>query len=134
MPKWISVLYFIYIHTEFRVKYRCKWRNTNIGYSSGGNQTYYNDDVIVIGDDSNNIPNHDVPTIIRRVGEMIDDIKEIRPNALLIIPAIPRRYDDSDSRDGYRDKIDRVNIFLQHKCKKSNKLHFLRHNIRFEDY
>ena len=96
--------------------------------------THADDDVIVIGAVTNNIPHHDVPTIIRRVGEMIDDIQEIRPNAHLIIPAIPRRYDDPDSRDVYRDKIDRVNIFLQHKCKKSNKLHFLRHNFRFEDY
>ena len=96
--------------------------------------THADDDVIVIGAGTNNIPHHDVPTIIRRVGEMIDDIQEIRPNAHLIIPAIPRRYDDPDSRDVYRDKIDRVNIFLQHKCKKSNKLHFLRHNFRFEDY
>ena len=40
------------------------------------------------------------------------------------IPAIPRRYDDPDTRDIYRDKIDRVNVFLQHKCKKSSKLHF----------
>ena len=96
--------------------------------------THADDDVIVIGAGSNNIPQHDVPTIIRRVGEMIDDIQEIRPNAHLIIPAIPRRYDDPDSRDIYRDKIDRVNVFLQHKCKKSSKLHFLRHNFRFEDY
>ena len=96
--------------------------------------THADDDVIVIGAGSNNIPHHDVPTIIRRVGEMIDDIQEIRPNAHLIIPAIPRRYDDPDSHDVYRDKIDRVNIFLQHKYKKSNKLHFLRHNFRFEDY
>ena len=87
--------------------------------------THADDDVIVIGAGSNNIPHHDVPTIIHRVGEMIDDIKEIRPNAHLIIPAIPRRYDDTDSRDVYRDKIDRVNIFLQYKCKKSHKLHFL---------
>ena len=47
--------------------------------------THADDDVIVIAAGSNNIPQHDVPTIIRWVGEMIDDIQEIRPNAHLII-------------------------------------------------
>ena len=36
--------------------------------------------------------------------------------------------------DIYRDKIDRVNVFLKHKCKKSSKLHFMKHNFCFADY
>ena len=96
--------------------------------------TRENDDVIVIAAGSNNIPSHDVATIIRRAGEMFDDLRYTRPNKQLVIPAIPRRYDDPDQSDVYRDKIERVNIFLEHKCKKNPKFHFLRHNFRFVDY
>ena len=96
--------------------------------------TRENDDVIVIAAGSNNIPSHDVATIIRRAGEMIDDLHYARPNTQLVIPAIPRRYDDPDQSDVYRDKIERVNIFLEHKCKKNPKFHFLRHNFCFVDY
>ena len=73
--------------------------------------------VIVIAAGSNNIPSHDVATIIRHVSEMIDDLHYARPNTQLVIPAIPRRYDDPNQREVYRDKIERVNIFLEHKCK-----------------
>ena len=83
---------------------------------------------------TNNIPRCDVPTIIRRAGEMIDDLHEMRPNARLQIPAIPRRYDDPDHRDICRDKINKVNSFLEHKCKKNPNCHFLKHNFCFEDY
>ena len=96
--------------------------------------TRADDDVIVLAAGSNNIPQYDVATIIRRAGEMIDDLRELRPHAHLVIPAIPRRYDDPDHRDLYRDKIDRVNVFLQHKCKKSSRLHFLKHDFCFGDY
>ena len=75
-----------------------------------------------------------VPTIIRRAGEMIDDLHEMRPNARLIISAIPRRYDDPDHRDIYRDKINKVNSFLEHKCKRTPNFHFLKHKFCFEDY
>ena len=60
------------------------------------------DDVIVIAAGSNNIPSHDVATIIRLAGEMIDDLHYTRPNTQLVIPAIPRRYDDPDQSDIYR--------------------------------
>ena len=65
---------------------------------------------------------------------MIDDLHEMRPNARLLIPAIPRRYDDPDHRDIFRDKINKVNSFLEHKCKKNPNFHFLKHNFSFEDY
>ena len=88
--------------------------------------TRENDDVIIIAAGSNNIPSHDVATIIRNHAcEMIDDLYHTRPNTQLVIPAIPRRYDDPDQSGVYRDKIERVNIFLEHKCKKNQKFHFL---------
>ena len=96
--------------------------------------TREDDDVILIAAGTNNIPRCDVPTIIRRAGEMIDDLHEMRPNARLLIPAIPRRYDDPDHRDIFRDKINKVNSFLEHKCKKNPNFHFLKHNFCFEDY
>ena len=82
------------------------------------------DDVIFIAAGTNNIPPCDVPTIIRRAGKMIDDLHEMRPNARLIIPHIPRRCDDPDHRDIFRDKINKVNSFLEHKCKKNPSFHF----------
>ena len=77
---------------------------------------------------------NDVATIIRRAGEMIDDLHYTRPNIQLVIPAIPRRYDDPDQSDVYRDKIERGNIFIEHKCKKNPKFNFLQHNFCFVDF
>ena len=71
---------------------------------------------------------------IRRAAEMIDDLHYTRPNTQLVIPAIFRRYDDPDLSDVYRDKIERVNIFQEHKCKKNPKFHFLRHDFCFVDF
>ena len=96
--------------------------------------TREDDEVIVLSAGSNNIPHYDVATIIRRAGEMVDDLQHLRPHAQIVIPAIPRRYDDPHHSDIYRDKIDRVNVFLKHKCKKSSKLHFMKHNFCFADY
>ena len=96
--------------------------------------TREDDDVILIAAGTNNIPRCDVPTIIGRAGEMIDYLHEMRPNARLIIPAIPIRYDDPDHRDIFGDKINKVNSFLEHKCEKNPNFHFLKHNFCFEDY
>ena len=83
--------------------------------------TREDDEVIVLSVGSNNIPHYDVATTICRAGEMIDDLQHIRPYAQIVIPAIPRRYDDPHHSDIYSDKIDRVNVFLKHKYKKSSK-------------
>ena len=99
-----------------------------------GDVTHADDDVIVIGAGSINIPKDDVPTIIKRAGALVDDLQRLRPNANVVIAAIPRRYDCPDERDTYRDKIDRVNIFLRHRCHKNPKLHYLSHNLCFSDY
>ena len=82
------------------------------------------DDVILIAVGTNKIPRCDVPTIIGQAGEIIADVHEMRPNARLIIPVIPRRYDDPDHRDIFRNKINKVNSFLEHKCKKNPNFQF----------
>ena len=96
--------------------------------------TREDDDIIVLAVGSNNIPNDDVPTMIQKAGKMVDQIQMKRPNADIIIPGIPRRYDDPDPSDTYMDKMQRVNVFLQHRCRKHRKLHFLKHNFNFLDY
>ena len=96
--------------------------------------TREDDDIIVLAVGSNNIPNDDVPTMIQKAGKMVDQIQMKRPNADIIIPGIPRRYDHPDPSDTYMDKMQRVNVFLQHRCRKHRKLHFLKHNFNFLDY
>ena len=99
-----------------------------------GDVMHADDDVIVIGARFINIPKDDVPTIIKRAGALVDDLQRLRLNANVVIAAIPRRYDCPDERDTCRDKIDRVNIFLRHRCQKNPKLHYLSHNLCFSDH
>ena len=72
--------------------------------------THDGDGVIIIGAGSINIPKDDVPTVLKQAGTLTGD------------------------QDMYRDKIEKVNIFLEHQCRKNDKLHYLRHDLCFSKY
>ena len=96
--------------------------------------TREDDDITVLVVGSNSIPNDDAPTIIQKARKMGNQIQMKRPNADIIIPGIPGRYDYPDPSDSNTDKMQRVNVFLQHRCRKHRKLYFLKHNFNFLDY
>ena len=82
------------------------------------------DDVIVLGGGTNNVPRDDVVDIIVHIGRLIDHTRELRPNNHIIIPQMLLRY-DSDNWVYHNEKIRRVNIFLKHRCKRDDLMHFL---------
>ena len=82
------------------------------------------DDVIVLGGGTNNIPKNSVKDIINHVGNLIDHTREIRPGQHILIPQMLQRF-DSPAHRAHNDKIRRVNVFLQHRCKRDPLMHFL---------
>ena len=88
------------------------------------------DDVIVLAAGTNNVPRESVATIITRLRRMIDNARQLRPKASLIVPEIPRRYDEP----GLNGKIAKINAFIRHKCSTNDTLHSITHNFTREDY
>ena len=82
------------------------------------------DDVIVLGGGTNNIPGDDVIDAIIHIGRLIDHTREIRPKQHIIIPQMLLRY-DSVNWVYHNENIRRVNIFLKHRCKRDPMMHFL---------
>ena len=86
--------------------------------------TAEDDDVIVLGGGTNNIPRDDVADVIIDIARLIDHTREIRPTQHIIIPQMLQRF-DSDNFRCHNEKIRRVNIFLKHRCTKDPRMHFL---------
>ena len=86
--------------------------------------TALDDDVIVLGGGTNNIPRNYVADAIIHIGRLIDHTRDIRPTSHIIIPQMLLRY-DSDDWVYLNEKIRRVNVFLEHRCKRDARMHFL---------
>lgn len=92
------------------------------------------DDFIILAGGTNNIPSEGAADAILDIGKTIDHTRRMRPNSQIIIPQVLYRYDETNHQK-LNQKIDRVNVFLQHKCMKDPSLHFLKlDDIRREDY
>ena len=88
------------------------------------NATAEDDDAIVLGGGTNNIPRDNVADIIIDIARLIDHTREIRPSQHIIIPQMLNRYDTNDY-EYHNEKIRRVNIFLKHRCTKDSRMHYL---------
>ena len=86
--------------------------------------TAEDDDAIVLGGGTNNIPRDYVADAIIDIARLIDHTRKIRPNQQIIIPQMLNRY-DSDDYEQHNEKIRRINIFLKHRCTKDSRMHFL---------
>ena len=82
------------------------------------------DDVIVLGGGTNNIPRDSVKDVINHIGNLIDHTREIRPTQHILIPQMLQRF-DSPAHRVHNEKIHRVNIFLHHRCKRDPLMHFI---------
>lgn len=88
------------------------------------------DDVVVIVGGTNNVPRDSVGTCIQKLDSLIDSAQKLNPDSQIIIAEIPDRYDrNSDMR-----KIREINSFLQHVCKKSDKLNLIHNDFTREDF
>ena len=88
------------------------------------------DEVIVLAAGTNNVTKDSVATTITHVGKLIDQSLQLRPRAQVVVNEIPHRYDDSN----LNGKIDKINVFIRHKCRKTENLHCLRNTFRRGDY
>ena len=87
-------------------------------------ETSAEDEYIVIAGGTNNVPRDTVINIINHVGDLIDHTRAVRPNAHIIVPQLLHRYNNKYAAKN-NSKVDRVNGFLNHKCTKDPKMHFM---------
>ena len=87
-------------------------------------ETSADDEYIVLAGGTNNVPKDYVLDIIRHVGNLIDHTREVRPTQHIIIPQLLHRYDNKYWVVN-NEKINRVNSFLRHRCKRDSRMHFL---------
>ena len=82
------------------------------------------DEYIVLAGGTNNVPRDNVAGIIGHMGDLIDHTRALRPNQHIIVPQLLHRF-NSRNYASHNTKSDKVNIFLEHKCKKDPKMHYL---------
>ena len=85
------------------------------------------DDVVVLLGGTNNVPRDTVPECITKLNRLIDSAQYLNRRAHIAVSEIPIRFDDIS----LNDKIERLNVFIRHKCTKSTRLHVVNHSDMF---
>ena len=57
-------------------------------------------------------------------------IQQANKNAQIILMDLPHRYDDPS----LNEKIDKINVFIAHKCKKTANVHHIKHSFVRSDF
>ena len=96
-----------------------------------GQLTRPTDDVILLQIGSNNIPDDPVLTLIDKLDDVIDEVRQMRPLSQVIVAPIPLRI---DSLSYLNNEIKRVNEFIRDKCSKDENLHFLYQGFTYNEY
>ena len=82
------------------------------------------DDIVVLLGGTNNVPRDTVAASITEINHLIEDARTLNKDAHILVSEIPIRFDNTD----LNEKIDKINVFIRHKCTKSERLHAVRHN------
>ena len=85
------------------------------------------DDVVVLLGGTNNVPWDTVPECITKLNRLIDSAQYLNRRAHIAVSEIPIRFDDIS----LNYKIERLNVFIRHKCTKSTQLHVVNHSDMF---
>lgn len=96
-----------------------------------GKLTRVDDEAIVLHIGSNNIPDDNALTLIEKLDGLIDDLRQLRPLAQVVVAPIPMRMDHLSC---FNKDINDVNQFLENKCSSDTKLHFLRQRFNRSEY
>ena len=85
------------------------------------------DDVVVLLGGTNNVPRDPVGTCVMKMNRLIDDTLKLNQRAHVVVSEIPIRFDEIS----LNEKIERLDIFIPHKCTKSERLHSINHSQMF---
>ena len=85
------------------------------------------DDIVLLLGGTNNGPRVTVATCITEINSLIEDTKTLNKRAHIIVSEIPLRFDDIS----LNQKIEKINMFIRHKCTKSARLHVVNHGSMF---
>ena len=80
------------------------------------------DDVVLLGG-TNNVPRDPVGTCVMKMNRPIDDALKLNQRAHMVVSEIPIRFDEIS----LNEKIEKLTIFIRHKCTKSERLHSINH-------
>ena len=89
-----------------------------------------NDDAVVVLAGTNNVPRDDVGTCIRKINEVVREIRRHNKHGHLILSELPIRFVNVS----LNTKIEKINVFIRHISSKSDKMHVLRLDHLFRSH